>query len=47
MNIKSLPVLSVMEYIATDLTLSVFYSAKSKLLKSIALSNLGYINESF
>mmetsp|Transcript_8678 Transcript_8678/g.7629 ORF Transcript_8678/g.7629 Transcript_8678/m.7629 type:complete len:98 (+) Transcript_8678:157-450(+) len=36
-----------MEYLATDVTNSLYYSVKAKILKAICLAQLGYINESY
>ena len=35
------------DFLATDLLKSKYYSIRSKLLKAIAISNLGYINEAY
>ena len=43
---KSIPLISVCEYLANHQCNSVYYSARAKLLKSIALSSTGLINES-
>jgi len=46
-HVNALPFLGLMEYIATDIVMSAYYSVKAKILKSICLSALGYINESY
>lgn len=47
MSLKALPPLCLMDYIATDICHSAFYSIRAKILKSIALANIGCINESY
>ncbi|EAR94374.2 hypothetical protein TTHERM_00049190 (macronuclear) [Tetrahymena thermophila SB210] len=47
MSLKALPPLCLMDYIATDVCQSAFYSVRAKIMKSIALANIGYINESY
>ena len=44
--VKALPLLTLMEYISIDIVRSDSHMIKSRILKSIALSNLGYFNES-
>lgn len=41
MSLKALPLLTLMDHIATDLVKSDFYSARAKIMKSIALANCG------
>jgi hypothetical protein len=45
-SIKILPSLSLMDYIATDVTKNNSLSMRAKLMKSIALADIGMINES-
>jgi len=47
LSLKALPPLCLMDYIATDICYSPFYSVRAKILKSIALANIGSINESY
>jgi len=35
------------EYLATDILNSPYYSIRAKLVKIIAVSNLGYINDAY
>ena len=46
-SLKALPLLTLMDYIATDILRSPFYSVRAKIIKSIALSSIGYLNESY
>jgi len=45
--LKSLPLFCIMDYIATDILLSGFYSMRAKIMRSIALAMNGLINESY
>ncbi|KRW99762.1 hypothetical protein PPERSA_07839 [Pseudocohnilembus persalinus] len=47
MSLKSLPLITISDYIATDLVKSDYYSARSKIVKAIALANCGQVNESY
>ena len=44
--LKSLPMLTLMEYISTEILQNSYYSVRSKILKSIAMSQISLINES-
>lgn len=44
---KALPVASLMEYISSDICKSKIMVAKSRTLKAIALTEIGYINEAY
>lgn len=44
--LKCLPMLTLMEYISTEILQNSYYSIRSKILKSIALSQISLINES-
>lgn len=44
---KALPLASLMEYIASDITKSRVLTVKARLLKAIALIEIGYINEAY
>ncbi len=45
--LRALPILSLHEYIATDILQSYFYSFRAKVLKAISLSHIGFINEAY
>jgi len=45
--LKALPMLALMDYLATDLTCSSFYSMRAKIMRSAALAACGFINESY
>jgi len=45
--LKSLPLIQIMNYIACKVSLSDFYSARAKLLKSVVLAKIGMINQSY
>ena len=42
-----MPLASLMEYLATDITKSKILAVKARILKAIALTEIGYINEAF
>lgn len=44
---KALPLASLMEYIANDIAKSRVLTVKARLLKAIALIEIGYINEAY
>ena len=44
---KALPLASLMEYIANDISKSRVLTVKARLLKAIALIEIGYINEAY
>ena len=44
---KALPLASLMEYIACDITKSKVLTVKARLLKIIALIEIGYLNEAY
>lgn len=45
-HLKCLPMLTLMEYIATEILQNAYYSIRAKLIKSVALSQISLINES-
>ena len=47
MSIKSIPVVTCLDYIATDICQSPFYSLRAKILKAISLANVGKMKESY
>jgi hypothetical protein len=44
---KALPIASLMEYLSNDITRSKQLTVKSRLLKALALVEIGYINEAY
>jgi hypothetical protein len=44
---KALPLASLMEYIASEVTKSKVLTIKARILKAIALVEIGYINEAY
>ena len=44
---KSLPLSSLMEYVASDITRSKVLTVKARLLKAIALTEVGSLNEAY
>jgi hypothetical protein len=44
---KALPVASLLEYLSSDICRSKVLTAKARLLKAIALTEIGYINEAY
>jgi hypothetical protein len=42
---KALPLAALMEYLAADVTRSQILTVKARLMRSIALAEIGYINE--
>jgi hypothetical protein len=44
---KALPLACLMEYIALDITKSKILTVKARILKAIALTEIGYINEAY
>lgn len=46
LNLKSLPMLTLMDYISTEILQNGYYSIRAKILKSVALSQISLINES-
>jgi hypothetical protein len=44
---KALPLASLMEYIAYDISRSKVLTIKARLLKAIALTEIGYLNEAY
>ncbi len=44
---KALPLASLMEYIASDIARSKVLTVKARLMKAIALTEIGYINEAY
>ena len=47
MSLKSLPLITLMDHIATDINKSDFYSVRAKIMKVIAMADCGQINESY
>ena len=47
LHLKALPLISIMNYISVNICFSQFYSVRSKLFKSIVLSKIGMINQSY
>ncbi len=44
---KAIPLATLMEYIASDITRSKVLTVKARLLKALALTEIGYINEAY
>ncbi len=44
---KSIAVSSLMEYIASDISRSKILTVKSRILKAIGLTEIGYLNEAY
>ena len=44
---KALPLASLMEYISTDIVRSRMLTMKARLLKAVALTEIGYLNEAY
>lgn len=47
MPLKALPLLALMDYLATDVVCSPFYSMRAKLMRATALAHCGFINEAY
>jgi hypothetical protein len=45
--LKAIPFTVLSDYLSTDILMSPYYSIRSKILKSIAISNLGYLNDAY
>jgi hypothetical protein len=44
---KALPLASLMEYIASEISRSKVLTVKARLLKALALTEIGYLNEAY
>ena len=44
---KAMPMASVMEYIASEITRSKLLTVKARVMKAIALTEIGYVNEAY
>lgn len=44
---KALPIAALMEYVAVDITKSKILTVKARILKAIAMVEIGYINEAY
>ena len=44
---KALPLLTLMEYLASDISKSKVLTIKARIMKAIALIEIGYINEAY
>jgi hypothetical protein len=42
---KTLPLASLMDYIASEISRSMFLTVKARLLKALALTEIGYLSE--